>query len=124
MLLSRDALTAVFQNFNLCALKDSQAVEKLTRITILLAKATILFLPVSLMTAYFSTDLKGVKGHYTQGEYWVSFGVILFVSIVILALFGLVSDTLEGRTIYQSMESAFYSLFREKAKGLSGRRRG
>ncbi|KAJ5975821.1 hypothetical protein N7481_009528 [Penicillium waksmanii] len=46
---------------------DSQAVEKLTRITILLAKATIMFLPVSLMTAYFSTELKGVKGGIHAG---------------------------------------------------------
>ncbi|KAJ5549581.1 hypothetical protein N7513_006815 [Penicillium frequentans] len=59
-LLEKESLT--FLNFNLIALKDSQAVEKLTRITILLAKATMLFLPVSLMTAYFSTELQGVKG--------------------------------------------------------------
>lgn len=108
----------------MCALKDSQAVEKLTRITILLAKATILFLPVSLMTAYFSTELKGVKGGYSKVDYWASFGVILFVSIVALALFGVASDTLEGRTIYQSMVKAFFRVFQEKAKGLSNRRRG
>ncbi|PIG83512.1 ankyrin repeat-containing protein [Aspergillus arachidicola] len=59
-LTEKESLT--FLNFNLIALKDSQAVEKLTRITILLAKVTILFLPVSLMTAYFSTELKNVKG--------------------------------------------------------------
>ena len=67
------------QNFNLIALKDSKAVEKLTRITILLAKVTILFLPVSLMTGYFSTELAQVKGVYTVNEYWVSFGVIMFL---------------------------------------------
>lgn len=108
----------------MCALKDSQAVEKLTRITILLAKATILFLPVSLMTGYFSTELKGVKGGYTKVDYWASFGVIMFVSIVALALFGYLSDTLEGRTIYQSMEKGVYHIFQEKARGLSSRRRG
>lgn len=83
-----------------------------------------MFLPVSLMTAYFSTELKGVKGGYTQVDYWASFGVILFVSIVALALFGVASDTLEGRTIYQSMVKAYFMIFREKAKGFSSRRRG
>jgi uncharacterized membrane protein len=92
----------------LIALKDSQAVEKLTRITILLAKVTILFLPVSLMTGYFSTELEGVKRVYTQVEYWVSFAVIMVLSIVLLSLFGYVSDTVEGKTIYRSMFRTFF----------------
>ncbi|RAQ68185.1 hypothetical protein AFCA_010639 [Aspergillus flavus] len=104
-LTEKESLT--FLNFNLIALKDSQAVEKLTRITILLAKVTILFLPVSLMTAYFSTELKNVKGVYTINQYWVSFGVIMFLSIVLLTLFGYLSDTVEGKTIYQSLSRTF-----------------
>ncbi|KAB8255613.1 ADP-ribosylation factor [Aspergillus pseudonomiae] len=104
-LTEKESLT--FLNFNLIALKDSQAVEKLTRITILLAKVTILFLPVSLMTGYFSTELKNVKGVYTINQYWVSFGVIMFLSIVLLTLFGYLSDTVEGKTIYQSLSRSF-----------------
>lgn len=96
------------QNFNLIALKDSKAVEKLTRITILLAKVTILFLPVSLMTGYFSTELAQVKGVYTVNEYWVSFGVIMFLSIVLLVVFGVASNTIEGKTIYQSLSRTFF----------------
>jgi hypothetical protein len=103
------------QNFNLIALKDSQAVEKLTRITILLAKATILFLPVSLMTAYFSTELQGVKGGYTKVDYWASFTVIFVVSIVLLMLFGVASDTVEGKTIYRSLLKTFFRSGRERA---------
>ncbi|KAL2847988.1 hypothetical protein BJX68DRAFT_106916 [Aspergillus pseudodeflectus] len=105
-LTEKESLT--FLNFNLIALKDSQAVEKLTRITILLAKVTILFLPVSLMTGYFSTELEGVKGVYTQVEYWVSFAVIMVLSIILLSLFGYVSDTVEGKTIYRSMFRTFF----------------
>ncbi|KAK4861932.1 hypothetical protein LT330_003070 [Penicillium expansum] len=90
----KESLT--FLNFNLIALKDSQAVEKLTRITILLAKATILFLPVSLMSAYFSTELVGVKNGYTKTQYWVSFTVIFIASILLLTVFGYASDTVEG----------------------------
>lgn len=94
--------------------------EKLTRITILLAKVTILFLPVSLMTGYFSTELKGVKnGGYTMTEYWVSFAVIMFLSMVLLALFGVASDTVEGRPIYRSM---LRTLFRSSRDRIQQRR--
>ncbi|KAJ5493979.1 hypothetical protein N7463_010066 [Penicillium fimorum] len=108
----KESLT--FLNFNLIALKDSQAVEKLTRITILLAKATILFLPVSLMSAYFSTELIGVKNGYTKTDYWVSFAVIFVASILLLTVFGYASDTMEGRTIYRSMIRTFFRNSREK----------
>ncbi|GIJ83863.1 hypothetical protein Asppvi_002694 [Aspergillus pseudoviridinutans] len=111
-LTEKESLT--FLNFNLIALKDSQAVEKLTRITILLAKITILFLPVSLMTAYFSTELSGVKGVYTQTEYWISFAVIMVLSLLILVLFGYASGTIEGRPIYQSLSRTFISSSKDK----------
>jgi Mg2+ and Co2+ transporter CorA len=111
-LAEKESLT--FLNFNLIALKDSQAVEKLTRITILLAKVTILFLPVSLMTGYFSTELAGVKGVYTQVQYWVAFAVIIVLSIVLLALFGWISDTVEGKPIYRSMFRTFFRKSKSK----------
>ncbi|EAW22692.1 uncharacterized protein NFIA_013820 [Aspergillus fischeri NRRL 181] len=111
-LTEKESLT--FLNFNLIALKDSQAVEKLTRITILLAKITILFLPVSLMTAYFSTELRGVKGVYTQTEYWISFAVIMVLSLLVLVLFGYASGTIEGRPIYQSLSRTFISSSKDK----------
>ncbi|KAJ5166939.1 uncharacterized protein N7482_005720 [Penicillium canariense] len=114
-LLEKESLT--FLNFNLIALKDSQAVEKLTRITILLAKATMLFLPVSLMTAYFSTELQGVKGGYSKADYWVSFAVIFVVTVLILSIFGLASDTVEGKTIYRSLLKTFFRNSRQRITG-------
>jgi hypothetical protein len=92
----------------LIALKDSQAVEKLTRITILLAKATLVFLPVSLMTAYFSTQIQDLQPTFTARAYWISFTVLLVLSVSLLALFGYASDTVEGRTIYQSLFRTFF----------------
>ncbi|MCJ1389178.1 hypothetical protein MMC18_002033 [Xylographa bjoerkii] len=79
----KDAL--VLLNFNLIAIKESSAVESLTRITILLAKVTILFLPVSLMTAYFS------------------------VQIADLTVFGKLSGTQEAKPIYQSLSRVFFN---------------
>lgn len=93
----------VQQNFNLVALKESQAVEKLTRTTILLAKATILFLPVSLMTAYFSIQIKEIEDKYSLKTYWLCFLVVAFVSILFLVVFGGITHTLEGKTVYRSV---------------------
>ncbi|KAJ9389459.1 hypothetical protein DTO063F5_1952 [Paecilomyces variotii] len=111
-LTEKESLT--FLNFNLIALKDSQAVEKLTRITILLAKATMLFMPVSLMTAYFSTQIDDLQGVYTARTYWVSFGVIMVLTIIALAVFGFASDTVEGKTIYRSLLRTFVDSSRNK----------
>ncbi|KAI2791363.1 hypothetical protein POX_c04221 [Penicillium oxalicum] len=119
-LVEKESLT--FLNFNLIALKDSQAVEKLTRITILLAKATMLFLPVSLMTGYFSTELQGVKNGYTQAQYWVAFAVIFVLTVLALTIFGFASDTVEGKTIYRSLVKTFFRRSRDRITG-RGRRR-
>jgi hypothetical protein len=84
-------------------MKESQAVERLTRITILLAKVTTWFLPISLMTAYFSTQLKGLPDKYSQQTYWVVFGVMSAVTIIFLSTFGYFSGTMEGPVIYRSL---------------------
>ena len=104
------------------ALKESQAVEHLTRITILLAKITIVFLPVSLMTGYFSTQIEELQGIYTARTYWVSFGVIVGLSLLGLIVFGIFSGTVEGKPFYQSLSK--YFLDKTKARYRKGRGRG
>jgi len=71
--------------FNINAQKDSEATARLTRSATLLAKLSVLFLPVSLMTSYFSTQISDLMGVYTSKDYWYSFAVV--VSISFLALF-------------------------------------
>jgi hypothetical protein len=88
-------------------LKEAQAVEKLTRITILLAKATILFLPVSLMTGYFSVQIADLQGVYTAKTYWFCFLAISLLSFFFLVFFGVASGTVEGRTVYKSLWRIF-----------------
>ncbi|PGH07967.1 hypothetical protein GX51_01407 [Blastomyces parvus] len=97
-----------FMVFNLIAVKDSQAVERLTRTTILIAKATILFLPVTLMTGYFSTEIEELQGVYTVKQYWIAFAVLLVLSALVLAIYGWATDTIEGKTIYVSFAKSFY----------------
>jgi hypothetical protein len=85
----------VMMNFNLIAIKESYSVERLTRITLLLAKVTMLFMPVSLMTAYFSCQLADVE--FTVKNYWSWFAGILTASIAGLVGFSFVSGTMEGK---------------------------
>jgi len=91
----KDSLTQM--NFQLIAIKESKDVERLTRVSLLITKATILFLPVSFMTAYFSTDL---NQQYTITTYWVAFAVVFFLSWVFLLGFGVLSGSMESWRIF------------------------
>ena len=83
----------VSMNFQLIAIKESLDVEKLTRITLLLTKFTILFLPISFLTGYFSVPLTNMA--YSVREYWISFAVTLFLSWMALFVFGVVSGSVQ-----------------------------
>ncbi|KAL9130597.1 MAG: hypothetical protein Q9217_001257 [Psora testacea] len=111
----------VFLNFNLMTMRQSDAVEKLARITILLAKVTILFLPVSLMTGYFSVQISDLQGVYTSTTYWVCFAVVMGLSLLFLIIFGIISHTLEGEVIYRSITDASLTIPR-KAYGIVRKR--
>lgn len=103
-----------FQTFNLVALKESQAVEKLTRTTILLAKVTILFLPVSLMTGYFSVQISEVEKLYNLKTYWVCFAVVTVASILVLAVFDTLAGKAGGKTTYKSLTRFLWDRARQK----------
>ncbi|KAK5274203.1 hypothetical protein LTR96_000803 [Exophiala xenobiotica] len=106
----------VFMNFNLVTLKESQAVERLTRTTILLAKATIVFLPISLMTAYFSIQVGNIQDKYSLKTYWLCFLVVSVLSIAFLGAFGFYTHTVEGKTIYRSVTRMVLDVFKGKRK--------
>lgn len=75
----------------------------------------MLFLPVSLMTGYFSTEVQELQ-NYTGKTYWISFVVILFLSVVLLMFFGWASETVEGQPIYRSIGRTFLASFRKTAR--------
>ncbi|KAK6443252.1 hypothetical protein LTR95_000077 [Oleoguttula sp. CCFEE 5521] len=87
----KDSLISL--NFSLLTLKESLDVERLTRITLLLTKMTIPFLPLSLMTAYYSVPLKDVA--YSVGQFWIAFCVILAISVGTLVVFGVASGSMQ-----------------------------
>lgn len=90
------------QNFSLLTLKESLDVEHLTRITLLLTKFTILFLPGSLVMAYFSVPLERV-GEYTLAEFWISFSLVFLLSWAALVGFGIASGSLQTGWVWKSV---------------------
>lgn len=79
--------------FNLIAQKDSQATARLTRSATLLAKLSVLFLPITFMTSYFSVSIPDLTDHYTARTYWIAFAVIGSLSIISLFFFSRVIVT-------------------------------
>ncbi|KAF2740028.1 hypothetical protein EJ04DRAFT_483588 [Polyplosphaeria fusca] len=98
----------VMMNFNLIAIKESFSVERLTRITLLLAKVTMVFMPVTLMTGYFSIQFQGLE--FTVKSYWWAFAVILGVSLVLLFLFSFFSGTMDGKIISRPFSRIMYDI--------------
>lgn len=70
-------------HFNLTAQRDSHNNTKLSQNATLLSTLGVLFLPVSLMTAYFSIQVQGVDV-YTIRDYWASFGIVCVLSFMAL----------------------------------------
>lgn len=97
----------VSMNFSLIGMRESTYVEKLTRITILLSKATLLFLPVSLLTAYGSLPDSNVS----VKAYWIAFAVLLAVTFMLILAFGVLTQTLEGSLLYVSIWDQIWAFF-------------
>lgn len=61
----------------------------------------MLFLPVSLMMSYFSTQLSGVQ--YTVQTFWISFAIVFFLSWLALFLFGLFNDNVQTTEVLRGV---------------------
>jgi hypothetical protein len=94
------------QNFNLLAIKEAFSVERLTLVTLLLAKVTLLFMPVSLLTAYFSCQFFDYQFSYKV--YWKWFGGVFVASILALATFSLISGTTEGHIVTKPLSRKIF----------------
>lgn len=108
-LAQKDSL--VMMNFNLIAIKESYSVERLTWVTLLLAKITILFTPVTLMTGYFSIQFKDTE--FEVHGYWWTFGIVFGLSLALLFAFSFFSGTFEGKIIQKSWSRIAYDVSRK-----------
>jgi hypothetical protein len=105
-LAEKDALINTY--FNINAQKDSEQSARLTRSATLLAKLSVLFLPVSLLTGYFSIQVADLEGVYTVKDYWYAFAVLMCISFMFLFFFARllmwVSESLDARVKMVSLE--------------------
>ena len=111
-------------NYNLIAFQETVSMERLTRVTTLLSKATLLFLPVSLLCAYFGIEWNQGGGE-TVTKFWVAFAVLFVVTFVALLIFGVISKTVEGAVVYQPIWRASLQIGRRvghAGRGLVKRR--
>lgn len=106
--------------FNLISLKENETVEKLTRITIWLTKVTFLFMPLTLVTGYFSMQLKDINGVYDLRAFWGSVGVAVAVSLIVLYTVGKSTGTSEMRATWDGFVEVWVFW---KRKGKSGGKR-
>ena len=83
-----------------------------------------MFMPVSVMTGYFSTQITDLQDVYTAKTYWACFAVVIIVSFLFLLCFGFISHTLEGGDVYRSMTDATLLLPRRAFGALRGARGG
>lgn len=74
--------------------------ERLTRTTILLAKVTIVFLPISLATSYFSMQVPALQ-QTSLRTYWLTFLVVGVVTVALLIGFEGLGAHYSGRLVYQ-----------------------
>lgn len=80
--------------------------ERLTRTTILLAKVTIVFLPISLATSYFSMQVPALQ-QTSLRTYWLTFLVVGLVTVALLISFEGLGAHYSGRLAYKGFTRMF-----------------
>ena len=86
----------VSMTFQLIAFKQTSAVERLTKVAILFAGATILFLPLTLITGFFSMTISGWEGKWKEGHFWGASGMGFAITAVLLISVMKYTDAVES----------------------------
>lgn len=100
--------------FNLISLKQSTTVELLTRVTIWFAGFTFVFLPLTLVTGYFSMQVQGISGKYNERTFWGAGGVAVTVTLLVLYTVGKSTGTMEFGTMWRSIKKVWFSWLNKK----------
>lgn len=66
--------------------RDADYTAQLASAATLLAKLSVLFLPISLLTSHFSMQIKELEGVYRSRDHWTSFAIVLTLSVLALFL--------------------------------------
>lgn len=111
----------VSMTFSLIAMREAQGVERLTRVAIFLTKFTFLFLPLTLITGYFSMQLNGTSGKYGEKDFWGASGVFVAIMILVLYTVGRSTETLESGIMWKSIKEVWFGCFGKNRNGKRGK---
>ncbi|KAK6530475.1 hypothetical protein TWF694_003826 [Orbilia ellipsospora] len=92
----KEAEGLISLTFNRLNFREVQAVEKLSLLSITLVKFTIIFLPLSLIMAYFSMDVEGITGKYKAVHFWGAAAVAVFLTTIFLLCIDKLNKILRG----------------------------
>jgi Mg2+ and Co2+ transporter CorA len=100
--------------FNLISLKQSTTVELLTRVTIWFAGVTFVFLPLTLVTGYFSMQLNDTNGKYSLRTFWGTSGVAVALTLAVLYTVGKSTGTMRLSSVWRSIKKVWFSWLQKK----------
>ncbi|KAF3940301.1 hypothetical protein ABW19_dt0200461 [Dactylella cylindrospora] len=85
----KEANGLISLTYNRLNFRETKAVEKLSLLSVALAKVTIVFLPISIVMGYFGMqDVAGISGLYDRGNFWTAVGTALGLTVVFLWFIG------------------------------------
>ncbi|KAK6358925.1 hypothetical protein TWF696_000099 [Orbilia brochopaga] len=92
----KEANGLISLTYNRLNFRETKAVEKLSLLSVALAKVTIVFLPISIVMAYFGMeDVAGISGIYDYKNFWTAVSVALALTFIFLWLIGGLGSTFE-----------------------------
>jgi Mg2+ and Co2+ transporter CorA len=100
--------------FNLISLKQSTTVELLTRVTIWFAGVTFVFLPLTLVTGYFSMQLSDTNNKYSLRTFWGTSGVAVALTLTVLYTVGKSTGTMKLSSVWRSVKKVWFSWLEKK----------
>ncbi|KAK6530899.1 hypothetical protein TWF281_007732 [Arthrobotrys megalospora] len=93
----KEANGLISLTYNRLNFRETKAVEKLSLLSVALAKVTIVFLPISIVMAYFGMqDVAGISGMYNAGNFWAAAGTAVGLTLVFLWFIGGFGGSFEG----------------------------
>ncbi|RVD83902.1 uncharacterized protein DFL_005674 [Arthrobotrys flagrans] len=93
----KEANGLISLTYNRLNFRETKAVEKLSLLSVALAKVTMVFLPISIVMGYFGMeDVKGISGIYDAGNFWTASGTAFGLTLVFLWFIGGFGGNFEG----------------------------
>ncbi|KAK6355903.1 hypothetical protein TWF718_000282 [Orbilia javanica] len=93
----KEANGLISLTYNRLNFRETKAVEKLSLLSVALAKVTMVFLPISIVMGYFGMEeVKGISGMYDARNFWTASGTAFGLTLVFLWFIGGFGGNFEG----------------------------